>query len=125
MSGGRPRGTLVAGGPVLTMAAPARAEAVAIVGDRIAHVGSLTDCRAVLGRDHAQVDLAGRTLLPGFVDAHCHPLMLSQTAAWLDVSPSRVRSIPELVAVLRAHAATLPAGQPLRAFGYAQRTWPE
>lgn len=123
--GGRPRATLFAGGPILTIGAPERAEAVAIIGDRIAHVGSLADCRAVLGPDHAQLDLAGRTLVPGFVDAHCHPLMLSQTAAWLDVSPTVARSIPELVAVLRAHAATLPPGEPLRAYGYAQRAWPE
>ena len=123
--GGRPPGTLIAGGPILTIAAPARAEAVAIIGDRIAHVGTLADCRTVLGPDHAQLDLAGRTLLPGFVDAHCHPLMLSQTASWLDVSPTVARSIPELVAVLRAHAATLPPGEPLRAYGYAQRAWPE
>ena len=41
--GGRPRGTLVAGGPILTIAEPERAEAVAIIGDRIAHVGSLAD----------------------------------------------------------------------------------
>ncbi|MFN8622470.1 MAG: amidohydrolase [Chloroflexota bacterium] len=126
---GRPQGRLFAGGPILTVAADRaarqRAEALAVVGDRILHAGSLADCRDALGPDHRQVDLAGRALVPGFVDAHCHPLMLSQTDSWLDVSPTVARSIPELVAVLRARAATLPPGEPLRAYGYAQRAWPE
>lgn len=125
MTGRRDPGLLIAGGPILTIAAPGRAEAVAIVGDRILAVGSLADCRDALGPDHRELDLAGRTLVPGFVDAHCHPLMLAQTASWLDISPTVARSIPELVAVLRAHAATLPPGEPLRAYGYAQRFWPE
>ncbi len=124
-AGTRARGLLFAGGPILTIASPDRAEALAVAGDRIVHVGSLVDGRSVLGADRVEIDLGGRTLLPGFVDAHCHPLMLAQTATWLDVGPSVARSIPELVRVLRAHATTLPPGEPLRAYGYHYRVYPE
>jgi len=78
---------IFSGGPILTMAEPLRVEAITILGDRILRAGSLEDCRAAAGRDREERDLSGRTLMPGFVDAHTHPLMLGQTQTWLDVSP--------------------------------------
>ena len=50
-------------------------------GDRIGHVGSLADCRALAGTDGVQQDLGGRALIPGFVDPHIHPLMYGQTSS--------------------------------------------
>ena len=78
----------------------------------------------LLGRGYQEVDLAGATLVPGFVDAHCHPLMLGQTATWVDVSPARAPDIPALVKLLRQQAALLPPGEPLRAYGYNHRASP-
>jgi predicted amidohydrolase YtcJ len=103
------------------MAEPLRVEALAINEDRILFAGTLPDCRAMAGADRVERDLAGRTLLPGFVDAHCHPLMLGQTQSWLDVSPSVAPSISALIARLQEHARRLPPGVPLRAFGYDYR----
>src|SRR5215813_5129138 len=48
------------------------AEAVAITGDRIAEVGATRDIRRLAGADTRLVDLAGRTVVPGLVDAHAH-----------------------------------------------------
>lgn len=61
------------GGNVVTLdpALPA-AEAVAISGDRIAEVGASRDIRRLAGADTRLVDLAGRTVMPGLVDAHAH-----------------------------------------------------
>ena len=61
------------GGNVVTLdpALPA-AEAVAISGDRIAEVGANRDIRRLAGADTRLVDLAGRTVVPGLVDAHAH-----------------------------------------------------
>ena len=103
------------------MADPLRAEALTIQGDRIVWAGTLEDCRAMAGSDREEHDLAGRTLMPGFVDAHCHPLMLGQTQSWLDVGPATAASIAELVALLAEHARRLPPGAPLRGFGYDYR----
>ena len=115
------RPIVFSGGPILTMAEPLRVEAIAIGGDRILCVGSVEDCRTVAGADRVERDLAGRTLIPGFVDAHCHPLMLGQTQSWLDVSPSVAPSLAALIARLETHARGLPPGVPLRAFGYDYR----
>jgi len=61
------------GGNVITLdpVLPA-AEAVAITGDRIAEVGATRDIRRLAGADTRLVDLAGRTVVPGLVDAHAH-----------------------------------------------------
>ena len=81
------RAVVFSGGPILTMADPLRVEAITVLGDRIVRAGSLEDCRTAAGHDREERDLSGRTLMPGFVDAHTHPLMLGQTQTWLDVSP--------------------------------------
>ncbi|MEE2875603.1 MAG: amidohydrolase, partial [Chloroflexota bacterium] len=48
------------------------AEAIAIQGDRISLVGSNTDVRAQARSETKVIDLAGRTVTPGFIDAHQH-----------------------------------------------------
>jgi predicted amidohydrolase YtcJ len=50
-----------------------RAQAVAIWMDRIFAVGSNAEILALAGSQTKRVDLAGATLLPGFIDAHTHP----------------------------------------------------
>jgi hypothetical protein len=54
--------------------ARSQAEAVAIAGGRITYVGTDAGARALAGEDTRVVDLAGRMLLPGFQDAHVHPV---------------------------------------------------
>jgi hypothetical protein len=53
---------------------PARpsAEAVAVVGERIAAVGANDEIRRWIGRQTRVVDAAGKSVLPGFIDAHAH-----------------------------------------------------
>ena len=52
-----------------------RAEAVAVRGGRIVAVGSARDIEAQRGPRTRRISLAGRTLVPGFQDAHVHPSM--------------------------------------------------
>ena len=121
-AGARDRDPLIlAGGPILTMADPAGVEAVALRGDRILHAGSLADCRAVAGERRQERDLGGLVLMPGFVDAHIHPLMYGQTASWTDVGPQRASSIDALIELLYGRAAELEPGAALWAYGYDQR----
>ena len=59
-------------GRVLTQAAPPVATAAAVRAGRIAAVGESADLlRASNGRA-TRIDLGGRTLIPGFNDAHAH-----------------------------------------------------
>ena len=51
-----------------------RAEAVAISDGRIVGVGSNRDVETFIGPNVRVMDLTGRTVLPGFNDAHIHVL---------------------------------------------------
>jgi predicted amidohydrolase YtcJ len=48
------------------------AEAVAITADRITAISTSSDVRRLAGTDTRLVDLRGRTVVPGLVDAHAH-----------------------------------------------------
>lgn len=66
---------VLAGGEVVTVdPARPRARAVAVAGDRIVAVGDEREVRDRAGPRTMVVDLAGRVLVPGFVDAHVHPI---------------------------------------------------
>jgi len=62
-------------GAILTMEADQpQAQAIAIRGENILAVGTDEEVLALQGPDTQVVDLQGRALLPGFVDAHTHIL---------------------------------------------------
>jgi predicted amidohydrolase YtcJ len=65
---------LLTGGTVFTSdAALSVAEAVLVREGRIAAVGAAWDLAALAGPDARVLELEGRTVLPAFQDAHCHP----------------------------------------------------
>ncbi|MFD4715568.1 amidohydrolase [Streptomyces sp. NPDC058430] len=116
------RTLLVTGAAVAAAGTPVRAEALAVRGGRVVHVGTADTARAALGgRIDENLELDGGLVHPGFVDAHCHPVMYGQALAWVDCRPERVPDIETLVAVLTDAARELPAGVPVRGFGYEHR----
>ncbi len=65
--------TIYSGGAILTINdATPNAEAVAVKDGRILAVGDLAKVSAHDGKGTKRFDLAGRTMLPGFVDSHGH-----------------------------------------------------
>ena len=50
-----------------------RVEAFAVKHGRFVAVGSTGDIRNFITPDTQVIDAAGMTILPGFIDAHCHP----------------------------------------------------
>ena len=93
-------------GEVLTMDSTDRiAEAVSVRDGVIDQVGSSAEIRALI-TDLTQVtDLDGRTLMPGFVDAHGHFPGSGQTAFSVDLNSPPIgdtASIPQLLEKLRA-----------------------
>ena len=113
---GEPVTQLFTGGVIRTMESDGQAEAVLTVGDRIVAVGSASDCLAASAASPIVTELNGATMLPGFVDAHTHPLMLGQCASWADLTGAS--SVDEVVKILREHTHDLPADGPIRGFGY-------
>lgn len=68
-----------------------RAQALALTGDRIAAVGGESDILAMAGPATRLVNLQGRAVLPGFQDAHAHPLGEGVRLGWLDLTTTTDR----------------------------------
>lgn len=105
-----PADTIYFGGNIITVdAANPVVEAVAVRGGRIAAAGSLADLSARnRGASTRMVDLAGRTMLPGFIDPHSHLIMglLMEDQANVTAPPVGPASTAgEIVAELRKFAA--------------------
>ncbi len=78
------------------------ASAVAIRHGRIVAVGSETDVRAEVGAAADSLHLPGRLVLPGFQDAHVHPLLAGKARATLSLEavsgrPDYLRAIADYV----------------------------
>ncbi|MCE2901093.1 MAG: amidohydrolase [Gemmatimonas sp.] len=80
------------------------AEALAVRDGRIVRIGRDAAVRALADGSTRVVDLGGRRVVPGFIDAHWH----LPTAARADLVDAG--SVPEIVRRLQAWAARLPAG---------------
>lgn len=117
-----PDRTVYVGGPILTVDATDRvAEALGIEGDRIGAVGSAAEVRAWAGEQARVVDLAGRTVVPGFIDAHGH---FPGEGVWEVVVDLRsppmaaVEDIHGLVQRLGSRADATPEGEWVVGMGY-------
>ena len=106
------------GGDILTMVGdtPRYAEALLVKDGRIAAVGALAHVQQAAGPGATRIDLAGSTLMPGFIDAHGH--LVYATHTMLDADLAGVKDIPELLARMKAHAAEVPEGERIVGMGY-------
>ncbi|MGI8551166.1 MAG: amidohydrolase [Dehalococcoidia bacterium] len=95
-------------------------EALAVAGDRIVRVGSDAEVRALAGPGTRTIDLHGRSLLPGFIDAHCHFVWLGEAQDEIDCKAPGMGSIEAIVEAVRKRAASLPRGAWIRGRGYDQ-----
>lgn len=65
-----------------------------------------------------RVDLRGRTVIPGIIDAHNHIVLVGNRPGW-STPLEHVFSIPDAVAALQTRAAQVPAGEFVTAVGPA------
>ncbi len=100
-----------------------RAEAVAVQGNRIQAVGDSQTIRRCAGKDTEVVDLAGRTLLPGFSDNHLH--LLAYGIAHMQVRLYGAGSVAEAVERVRAKALVTPPGKWVLGRGWDQNHYRE
>jgi predicted amidohydrolase YtcJ len=93
-----------------------RAEAVAIAGGRFLAVGGNDDVLALATGHTRKIHLEGKTVAPGFIDAHTHPVYAGiRHLRWVDCD---LRSIPEIIATLRERAQRTPPGEWVVGFKY-------
>lgn len=109
-------------GSVITMdGRQPRAGAVAVKNDKILAVGSAAELHALAGPSTRVVNLEGRTLLPGFHDAHVH---LTGTGEELDhVNLFDAATLDEALSRVRERAAQLGPNDWVRGAGFALHRW--
>ena len=95
-----------------------RAQVVAVSQGRITWVGYATDISRLKGSFTRAIDCQGMTLVPGFIDAHCHLLALASSLTAVDCGPDKVTSMPQIVKAISRRARATPQGNWIRAYGY-------
>jgi predicted amidohydrolase YtcJ len=119
-----PAERIIRGGPIVTVnpAQPA-AEAVAIAHGKIVAVGTAAEVMKLAGPATEVTDLAGRTLVPGFVDGHSHFMSLIdvQTQALCASPPAGpCTTVADVIAALKKvqERRTIGPGKFVMGFGY-------
>ncbi len=100
---------IITGGPILTMegAEPTTAEAIVVNGGKIVFVGSKVEALKMKGDGTVVRDLAGKTLMPGFIDGHAHAMQFGAQAVGANLlapPDGNVNTIDDLVEKLKAFA---------------------
>ncbi len=98
-----------------------RAEAVAVTGDRISFVGKNAAARKLAGEGTRIVDLAGRTVLPGLTDAHCHIFGIGEREMHLNLEGTNSRE--EFLAKVKERVAITQPGKWVTGRGWIETFW--
>jgi len=96
------------------------AQSIAVRGNTIVAVGSTDDLRRQFSADTV-IDLEGKTVMPGFIDAHAHMGGLGQLLQ--SVILVGTRSQEEVVEHVRARALTAQPGAWIYGRGWDQNLW--
>jgi predicted amidohydrolase YtcJ len=109
------------GGPVFTAdTVRSRTEGVAVAGGRIVALGAGVE--ELVGPGTEVVDLAGRMLIPGFQDAHVHPVWGGLDMLRCDLSP--YGTAPEYLDAIAAYAAAHPDDEWILGGGWSMSAFP-
>lgn len=111
---------LVGGHVVTAVPGAPPATAVAVLENRILAVGSDDDVRPFIGPSTRTIALQGRTVVPGFDDAHCHPMALGLSLREVDARTPPNRTIEDIVRRIAERAREQPPGTWIVARGYDQ-----
>ena len=77
-------------------AAGTNVQAVAVKDGKFLKIGSTAEIKKLAGKSTRLVDLGGKTVVPGLIDAHCHPMeamMMKET--WVDCRYPETSSVKE------------------------------
>ncbi len=103
---------------------PGRVEgSLAVRGGRIVYLGPDAGAERLRGAKTRVIDLAGRAVTPGLIDAHSHLGGLGEALQQVDLVGTT--SYEEVVRRVREAAGKLPAGSWVQGRGWDQNHWPE
>ncbi len=103
---------LVVTGTILTVdEARPTAEALAVADGRIIAVGTRAEVAGFVGPGTQTIDVGDGCVMPGFVEAHGHPLMeaVALSDRIVDIRPVTMRGADDVVAAIRPRS---PGGEP-------------
>lgn len=109
----KPADVIFVNGAITTLdpAAP-QADAVAVADGRFVAVGTDAEVRKHAGDATPVVDLKGRRVVPGLIDAHCHPIeTLWMKDDWVDARFPGTTSVAEALDKVRERAAKTAKGE--------------
>jgi predicted amidohydrolase YtcJ len=119
------------GGDIITMEGDSAvyAEAVAINNGKIVFVGSKADAEKMKGDSTVMNDLQGKTLLPGFLDAHSHyinSLLVANQCKLYPPPSGPAKDVESIIATLKAFAQErkIPKGEIIMGYGYDDNVMP-
>jgi predicted amidohydrolase YtcJ len=95
-----------------------RTNIVAIKGDRILFTGSRESIDSFLSNETKVIDCHNKTVIPGFIDAHCHIFSLLRKLVGLDFSLSNIKSINDIQRIIAEQTKILPPGSWIEGTGY-------
>ncbi len=98
-----------------------RAEAVAVVGNKIAAVGTNAEVRKLTGERTRIIDAGGKLVLPGFNDSHVHLMSIGNLFSTLDLKS--VRTPEKLSERLKHYTRFLPKGRWVLGSGGSKELW--
>ena len=123
--------TIYHNGSIVTMAGkqPTYVEALAVKDGKILSVGATDDVLKTKGAATKVVDLGGKALLPGFLDAHSHYInsLLVANQCKLYAPPSGPgKDVPSIIAELKKYAKErhVPKGEMIMGYGYDDTVMP-
>jgi predicted amidohydrolase YtcJ len=105
--------TIFVNGNIVTMdAARSTAKTLAVKDGRILLAGDEATAQAATGGTTQIIDLHGRTVTPGLIDAHCHLSACGLLGTvYVDVNWPAIKTIPDLQARVAERVAATPPGQ--------------
>ena len=89
-----------------------------MAGNKILAVGTAEEMKALAGPETKIIDLQGRSLVPGFIDAHCHAGDYGPVKFNIVCGADVIPSIEELKKEIRKRAAATPKGGWILGRGY-------
>ncbi len=84
---------------------------LAAASGKILAVDASHALESLAGPGTTVLDLQGRTVLPGFIDAHEHLSWFAEEPLKLNLSPERIKSLSDLLARIRSEASRLQPGE--------------
>lgn len=99
----------------------ARAEAVAVKGDRIVFVGTNAAAQKYVGKNTRVVDLHGNTVVPGLTDAHCHLIGIGQREMTLNLEG--ITNLQDFLAKVKARVDQAKPGEWVTGRGWIETFW--